>query len=119
MQDCSPNQLHGTRSGAIGSNNKPQFFNTSVALTDVNCGVSSACTLLNPCLSSLGISSPNYSTETVVRQASATSGLLTATNQITNTAKVSYQSKAILLSTGFKAQPTIGGYFKAEIGGCN
>ncbi|WP_394994025.1 LamG-like jellyroll fold domain-containing protein [Emticicia sp.] len=119
VQDCSPNQLHGTRSGAIGTNNKPQFFNTSVALIDVNCGVSSACTLLNPCLSSLGISSPNYSTETVIRQASATSGLLTATNQITNTAKVSYQSKVILLSTGFKAQPTNGGYFKAEIGGCN
>jgi ELWxxDGT repeat protein len=119
VQDCSPNQLHGTRSGATGTNNKPLFFNTSVALTDVNCGVSSACTLLNPCLSALGISSPNYTTETVIRQASAINGLLTATNQITNTAKIAYQSKAILLSTGFIAQPTSGGYFKAEIGGCN
>lgn len=119
VQDCSPNQLHGTRSGATGTNNKPLFFNTSVALTDVNCGVSSACTLLNPCLSALGISSPNYTTETVIRQANAINGLLTATNQITNTAKIAYQSKAILLSTGFIAQPTSGGYFKAEIGGCN
>ncbi len=119
MQDCSPNQLHGTRSGATGTNNKPLFFNTSVALTDVNCGVSSACTLLNPCLSALGISSPNYTTETITRQASATAGLITATNQINSTAKVTYQSKAILLSTNFIANPANGGVFMAEVGGCN
>jgi hypothetical protein len=66
------------------------------------------------------ISSPNYAAgANLTRQASATNGLITATNQITNTAKITYQSKAILLSTGFKAEPTSGGYFKAEIGGCN
>jgi ELWxxDGT repeat protein len=120
VQDCSPNQLHGTRTGATGTNNKPQFFNTSVALTNVACGVSSACVPLNPCLSSLPISSPNYTTgANLTRQASANDGLITATNQITNTAKITYQSKTVLLSTGFKAEPTSDGYFKAEIGGCN
>ena len=39
VQDCSPNLLHGTREGATGINNLPQFFNTSVALTDVACGI--------------------------------------------------------------------------------
>ena len=38
-QDCSPNFLHGTREGATGLNNLPQFFNTSVALMDVACGI--------------------------------------------------------------------------------
>lgn len=120
IQDCSLNQLHGTRSGATGTNNKPQFFNTSVALTDIACGVSSTCTLLNPCLSSLTISSPNYGTgQDITRQASITNGLITASNQISNTARVTYQSKAILLNQGFIATPSIGGVFKAEIGGCN
>jgi ELWxxDGT repeat protein len=119
VQDCSPNQLHGVRAGALGTNNKPFFINTSVALTDVACGVSSTCVLLNPCVSSLTISSPNYTIETVTRQASVTNGLITATNQITNTAKISYQSKAILLSPGFKAQPASGGVFNAQVGGCN
>lgn len=72
----------------------------------------------SPCPISLPISS-NYSTQTITHQASAINGLITATNQITNTAKIAYQSKAILLSTGFKAEPISGGYFKAEIGGCN
>ncbi|WP_435355532.1 LamG-like jellyroll fold domain-containing protein [Emticicia sp. SJ17W-69] len=119
VQDCSPNQLHGTRSGATGTNNKPIFVNTSVALTNVACGVSSACVLLNPCMSSLSITS-NYTTgDNVTRQASAINGLITATNQITNTAKVTYQSKAILLNPGFKVELISGGAFKAEIGGCN
>jgi ELWxxDGT repeat protein len=119
VQDCSPNQLHGVRTGLLGTNNKPFFINTSVALTDVACGVTSTCVLLNPCVSSLTISSPNYTIETVTRQASVTNGLITATNQITNTAKISYQSKAILLSPGFKAQPASGGVFNAQVGGCN
>ncbi len=119
VQDCSPNQLHGTRNGTTGTNNKPQFFNTSVALTDVACGVSSACTLLNPCPTSLPISSPNYTTETLTRQANAVTGAITATNQITNTAKITYEARSITLSAGFMAQPANTGYFKALVGGCN
>lgn len=120
VQDCSPNQLHGTREGATGANNKPQFTNTSVALTDVACGVSSACTLLNPCPTSLPIASPNYTTgNDLVRQANSVNGVITATNQVTNAAQIKYQAKATILQAGFKAQPAVGGYFKAEIGGCN
>ncbi len=119
VQDCSPNQLHGTRSGATGTNNKPQFFNTSVALTDVACGVSSACTLLNPCPNSLPISTPNYTTETLTRQANAINGAITATNQVTNTAKITYEARSVTLSAGFVAQPANTGYFKVQIGGCN
>lgn len=65
--------------------------------------------------SSLAISTPNYTTETLTRQASA----ITASNQITNTAKITYQAKTILFGEGFKAQPTAGGYFKTAVGGCN
>jgi len=73
-----------------------------------------------PCLSALSISSANYGLDDIVtRKASSSNGLLTATNQITNTARVNYQAKATILSPGFKAQPTAGGYFTAEIGGCN
>lgn len=119
VQDCSPNQLHGTREGSTGTNNKPQFVNTSVALTDVACGVSSACTLLNPCPTSLPISAPNYTTETLTRQANAINGAITAINQITNTAKITYEARSITLNAGFAAQPTNTGYFKAQVGGCN
>jgi len=119
VQDCSPNQLHGTRNGTSGINNKPQFVNTSVALTDVACGVSSACTLLNPCPTSLPIASPNYTTETLTRQANAINGAITAINQITNTAKITYEAGSITLNAGFAAQPANTGYFKAQVGGCN
>ncbi|AXE18314.1 hypothetical protein DR864_11430 [Runella rosea] len=119
VQDCSPNQLHGTRNGTTGTNTKPQFVNTSVALTDVACGVSSACTLLNPCPTSLPIASPNYTTETLTRQANAINGAITALNQITNTAKITYEARSITLNEGFVAQPTNTGYFKAQVGGCN
>lgn len=119
VQDCSPNQLHGTREGTTGTNNKPQFVNTSVALTDVACGVSGACTLLNPCPASLPIASPNYTTETLTRQANAINGAITAINQITNTAKITYEARSITLNEGFVAQPTNTGYFKAQVGGCN
>ncbi|WP_428656717.1 LamG-like jellyroll fold domain-containing protein [Runella sp.] len=119
VQDCSPNQLHGTRNGTTGTNNKPQFVNTSVALTDVACGVSSACTLLNPCPTSLPIASPNYTTETLIRQANAVNGGISATNQITNTAKITYEARSVTLHAGFAAQPANTGYFKAQAGGCN
>jgi hypothetical protein len=72
-------------------------------------------TLSEPCPPTLVISTPNYTTETLTRQANT----ITASNQITNTAKINYQAKTIVFGEGFKAQPTAGGYFKAEIGGCN
>lgn len=119
VQDCSPNQLHGTRTGATGTNNNPQFVNTSVALIDIACGVSSACTLLNPCPTALTISTPNYTSETITRQANTTNGVITATNQITNTAKITYEARSVTFNAGFVAQPANTGYFKAQVGGCN
>ncbi|MCP9769278.1 hypothetical protein EGI22_15290 [Lacihabitans sp. LS3-19] len=72
-----------------------------------------------PCSSSNSIST-NYSAgDNLIPKASASNGLITATNKVENTAKITYQSKAILLDVGFKAEPAAGGYFKAEIGGCN
>jgi len=76
-------------------------------------------TISEPCPPILVISTPNYTTETLTRQASAINGVITASNQITNTAKINYQAKTIVFGEGFKAQPTAGGYFKAAVGGCN
>ena len=51
---------------------------------------------------------------------------ITAKNKVTNIAKVTIRSNKSIsllpgtsLDPGFKAQPSAGGYFKAEIGGCN
>ena len=59
-------------------------------------------------------------------QLKKTNETINAKNKVTNTAQTTYRSnKSILLEAGtvgnpgFKANPTSGGYFKAEIGGCN
>lgn len=58
----------------------------------------------------------DYNTGTQLKKTNET---ITATNMITATAQATYRSnKSVLLNAGFKAQPTTGGYFKAEIGGC-
>lgn len=67
----------------------------------------------------VSLSSPNddFSSGTIIRTASSTSGKLLAANKITGISRVSYQAKAIELNAGFKADP--GTVFSAEIGGCN
>ncbi len=52
-----------------------------------------------------------------LKQASATNGSIQASNKISGNAIVTYQSKSIQLSPGFKADNGV--VFKAEIGGCN
>ena len=59
-------------------------------------------------------------------QLKKTNETINAKNKVTNTAQTTYRSnKSITLEAGtvgnpgFKANPTAGGYFKAEIGGCN
>jgi hypothetical protein len=59
----------------------------------------------------------SYSSGTQLKQASATNGKITATNQITGVANTTFQAKAIELNAGFKADNGV--VFKAEIGGCN
>ncbi|MFN8349376.1 MAG: FG-GAP-like repeat-containing protein [Spirosomataceae bacterium] len=71
------------------------------------------------CPSQLTLVSPtdDYSSGTQVKTASATNGTLTATNKITGTAQVTYQSKVIELKPGFQANS--GTVFLAQMGGCN
>lgn len=71
------------------------------------------------CLQHINLLNPldNISTGIIIRQARVSDGLITATNQITGTAKATYQAKSIQLNAGFKAEN--GTVFKAEIGGCN
>ena len=76
-------------------------------------------TVINPCPTSLSIATPNYTTEALTREASATAGAITATNQVTNTAQIIYQAKSVTLLPGFRAQPSATGTFKAQAGGCN
>ena len=65
----------------------------------------------------------DYSSGTYLKKTNET---INASNKVTNTAQTTYRSnKSITLEAGtvvnpgFKAQPATGGYFKAEIGGCN
>lgn len=59
----------------------------------------------------------DYSSGTQLKKTNET---ITARNKVTAIAQATYRSnKSILLDTGFKAEPTTGGYFKTEIGGCN
>lgn len=80
----------------------------------------SAIVTVSTCFSSLPLNSPvdDISTGTVIKQASAMNGTITAQNAITGVGTiVTYQAKSIFLNSGFKADT--GTIFKAEIGGCN
>ncbi|WP_435354980.1 YCF48-related protein [Emticicia sp. SJ17W-69] len=73
----------------------------------------------NCCSLSVNLSSPNddITNGIITKQASATNGNISASNQISGLAKVTYQAKSIQLNPNFKADN--GTVFKAEIGGCN
>ena len=76
--------------------------------------------LPNPCPSLRNLVSPmdDISSGTVIKEANAVSGTITATNLITGTAKVTYRAgKSITLNPGFKIDN--GTVFKTEFGGCN
>jgi hypothetical protein len=71
-----------------------------------------------PCPSVLTLTNPsdNYSSGSQVRKASSSNGVINASNKITGTAKVTYESKAINLTPGFTSNP--GTVFLAKPGGC-
>jgi hypothetical protein len=73
-----------------------------------------------PCAGLLNLQSPadDYSVGILIKETNANSGIIVATNKITNTAKVTYRAgKSILLEPGFKADNGV--VFKTEFGGCN
>lgn len=74
--------------------------------------------IINNCSTSIVLVSTadDYNTGAQLKKTNET---ITATNMISGTAQATYRSnKSILLNAGFKAQPSTGGYFKGEIGGC-
>lgn len=79
-------------------------------------GFESAAFTINNCPTTLTISAPISSGVETFKA----SQNITATNQITGTAKVTYQAgNYLLLSPNFAAQPTEGGTFLIQVGGCN
>lgn len=79
-------------------------------------GFESAAFTINNCPTTLTISAPISSGIETFKA----SQNITATNQITGTAKVTYQAgNYLLLSPNFVAQPTEGGTFFIQVGGCN
>lgn len=79
-------------------------------------GFESAAFTINNCPTTLTISAPISSGVETFKA----SQNITATNQITGTAKVTYQAgNYLLLSPNFVAQPTVGGTFLIQVGGCN
>jgi large repetitive protein len=75
---------------------------------------------INPCVSALVLNNitDDISSGTIIKEANAITGTITATNKIYGTAKVTYRAgKSITLDAGFKADN--GTVFKTEFGGCN
>jgi hypothetical protein len=73
-----------------------------------------------PCLTANILSSvlDNISSGTIIKEANANVGTITATNKLTGTANVTYRAgKSITLDAGFKADQGV--LFKTEFGGCN
>lgn len=71
----------------------------------------------NAALVNLTSPADDYSTGNILKTASSVNGKITATNKITNTAKVDYKAKSVQLNAGFKADA--GTVFSAAVGGCN
>lgn len=79
IQDCSPSLAHGTRSGAAGTNNLPQFSSEIPVISDVACGAVIACEL----------SSEDFSLEREVSLTpNPTYGILSLIGPSINTAEV-------------------------------
>ena len=88
-----------------------QFSNMALVTLTVVCPTSVM-------LSSTNTPTDDISTGTIIKQANAATGTITATNKITGAGtRATYQAKSIILNAGFKADN--GTVFKAEVGGCN
>lgn len=106
------------------TNNAPSTFpigNTTVVwtVTDGSGNINTASQTVTVS-SNVILSSPidDVNSGTILRQANATTGTITATNKITGTANVIYRAgKSITLKAGFKADNGV--VFKTEFGGCN
>lgn len=106
---------------AVGPGYKIRVVSSNPSLTNVDeeqFSVIEVCP--PPCVTiyTLVSSTDDYSTGTIIKEANAITGTITATNKITNTANVTYRAgKSITLNAGFKADN--GTVFKTEFGGCN
>ena len=123
--------LTGTTSGtisatipntvAVGTGYKIRVVPSNPALTNVDEEAFSVLAVCPPPCSTivtLQSTADDYSSGTLIKEANATTGTITATNKITSTAKVTYRAgKSITLNAGFKADN--GTVFKTEFGGCN
>lgn len=107
----------------------PNSINTSgtyyiKALSTAGCAdIKPVIVTINECANIINLVSPidDYSSGTQLRK---TGEIIIASNKVSSTAKVTYRSnKSITLTpgtnAGFSAIPTTGGFFKAEISGCN
>ncbi len=106
---------------ALGTGYKIRVIASNPALTDVDEEAFSVLSVCPPPCGTIVVlqsTADDYSSGTVTKEANATTGTITATNKITNTAKVTYRAgKSITLNAGFKADN--GTVFKTEFGGCN
>jgi len=95
-----------------------RFISSNLASCISEATIIAAC---NPCSAAVTLASPgdDYSSETHTLQAKAVSGKISATNKITNTARVSYEAASVSLLPGFQAQAQNGAVFKAIVGGCD
>jgi hypothetical protein len=99
-----PTIVVGTNIGSIGG--------ACVAL-------SSTLSVVVSCATNLALVSTadDFSSGTILRKSSAT---ITATNSISGSASVTYQSAgSVIFSAGFKVEPSMGGYLITTIAGCN
>lgn len=95
-----------------GSGYKIRVKSSNPAVT----GYESAAFTINGCPTTLTISTPISSGVETLKA----SQNITATNQISGSAKATYQAgNYVLLTPNFSAQPTAGGTFLVQIGGCN
>ncbi len=106
--------------GKINSNTK----NINIGRVRFPANYFAPCTILN-CGSAIALSSTvdDYSTGQYQHK---TNSVISATNKVTGTAQVNLKSSSSVLllpnandGKGFMANPSAGGVFKAEIGGCN
>ncbi len=117
--DTGTYTLHGINYDATGTlptltvgTNLSSIGGTCVAL-------SSSLSVVVSCATNLSLASTadDFSSGSILRKSSST---ITATNSVTGTANVTYQSAgSIIFSTGFKAEPSSGGYLVTTIAGCN
>lgn len=95
--------LFCTENGCVGPNTNSTFVVNTPCPSDVT----------------LASTPDDYAAGFHFNAASQSNGTITASNKISGTAKVVYQSKALVFSPGFSAESSSGGTFLAQTGGCS